>query len=226
MGKRARGGSAPTPSPRKAVSAAGSEVKLVKPGRDLAWSMGKLTAVSPEAMMFQHPTGDSAYKFVELGAGEAGLSKEHKALGASILPIDILYRWAEHDLVRQAVTDVVCEVVTKEADVVHSAIPCNTYSCCRYPTLRTKAFPDGLPDLKRKDQIIVLKANILAENMLRIVNDAAEQGIPWTVENPNGSVFWHCAAYRVIYEKYQPLTVKFDMCRYGADFKKRMYILQ
>jgi hypothetical protein len=88
---------------------------------------------------------------------------------------------------------------------------------------RSKAFPDGKPaaELSGHSLRVLAASNALTERVFDLAVRAAAHGIGVSIENPNGSVLWHTAAFLAFKHAARPCVYKFDMCRFGCRYKKR-----
>ena len=103
----------------------------VKGGSGLYWHSGTLSHVNLDTMAFQTSVGPEKYKLVEMGAGDASLSRIARLHGVSVVPLDIEQHGKHHDLTQPVVIDTLSNIVKREAHIVHCAPACNRYTVQR-----------------------------------------------------------------------------------------------
>ena len=82
-----------------------------------------------------------------------------------MLAMDIDIGQSAHDMTDPRTVDNMMEAVdTQDITYVHLAIPCNTFSIARWPTLRTRQFPMGVHGLPERETLVVLKSNACVHN--------------------------------------------------------------
>ncbi|CAL1167420.1 unnamed protein product, partial [Cladocopium goreaui] len=98
-------------------------------------------------------------------------------------------------------------------EYVHLAPPCNTYSAARYPKIRTKKHPDGIPGLKKKDRDLIKTSTLISDNVWDMVEKLSVKGTYISVENPLTSLqlghdvgqiakmFWHTRRFKRLQKK-------------------------
>ena len=80
--------------------------------------------------------------------------------------------------------------------------------------LRTKEFPEGLPDLKDIERRRVSQANRLYSFVQQLVTAAHERGLIVVVENPRSSLFWSTSFWKGI--KVPMAYTTHQACAYGG----------
>ena len=135
--------------------------------------------------------------FLEVFAGEAGLSQAVQAESIPIFPpIEIEFNHfvlQSVDLLDPAVLSHVKSLISDGWVLgIHFGTPCSSFSIARKndggpPPLRSKAALWGFQHLRGKDLEKVRLGNDIAVQLAMLCHD---HGIPWSVENPAGSFLW------------------------------------
>ena len=82
---------------------------------------------------------------------------------------------------------------------------------------------DQVPSsMVRKD---IDDANALVCNIISLIGFLDQHRIPWMVEHPQSSFLWELPFFIEIRNSAKCGCVTFDMCQFGASFKKRTRIL-
>ena len=90
--------------------------------------------------------------------------------------------------------------------------------------LRSIEEPLGKSSLTQEQQALTMKANAVTSNTFEILAECSKCNIPWTVENPNGSIMWHTPAWADMAGQFKPNKKVFDYCQFGMKCKKRTQI--
>lgn len=178
---------------------------------------------------------------LELFCGTAGVCAQFRAMGGRALGID-------HQLNRSRIKaaavklDLNCPWVRKmvmtelhsgRVHAVHLGPPCGTASRARHIPLKAKLrksgapsprplrslkFPQGFPWLKGISRLRVEAANALYEFTAEVAWECLRQNIPFTIENPENSLFWSTQWIAPLVEIMFRNTI--HACEFGSDFKK------
>ena len=89
---------------------------------------------------------------------------------------------------------------------------------------RTKKFPEGIPNLNRAQRKQVTQGNVLMRKAMQLATRASLKGIPVSIENPKSSCMWHTQVFKAFQRRCKPQRFDFDMCRFGAYYRKRTTI--
>ena len=155
----------------------------------------------------------------EVCAGSQHLSQALQAEGCRIQPIDIAIGGQDHDL---SIADNVDRLKADDTeDYNHYAPPCNTYSSCRMPKIRSASFPEGLRGLGVRDRQLLTKANRITNNVGRLLLGHCEVGHAWSIENPSGSLIWRTRAWRRVLRLAKPSKALVNYCQFGMPYRKR-----
>jgi hypothetical protein len=175
-------------------------------------------------------------KFVEICCGHAQLSRVFADRGWKVIAVDYednklepLVEVTSRDLRDRKDLQSVLRLLD-DADYVHLAPPCGTFSRAReIPVsggplpLRDTLRPAGLPGLTQAERARVDAANRVAKACLKIIQRCLNKGIYFTVENPANSLIWKYAGFSVLYKIYQ--HVVFDACMHGSKRRKATRML-
>lgn len=161
---------------------------------------------------------------LEIFAGSGNLSA---ALGSHPLfaacPVDLVIDEERHDLLKDENFQFYLRALeTGAVCYLHLALPCSTFSMARWPKIRSKMFPRGLPArlLSQADRQRLRESNKLTERAFRLAIAAGRAGCMVTVENPKNSLLWHHPAYHKWTKAIATQSWCFDMCRFGTPYLK------
>ncbi|CAE7226915.1 unnamed protein product [Symbiodinium microadriaticum] len=172
----------------------------------------------------------------EFFAGSARLSSALTAVGVPCESFDLKLS-TEHDFSNAGkVRSMLQKVVGSSSSIsyAHFAPPCNSYSIARWPKLRSKDYPEGLPASKSKkpksrhQQAELCLANRIVNNTADMMDDLMARGVPCSLENPNSSLPLGQAVANAIYQVYsQSPVMRPSELRswYGCEYKKRTVML-
>jgi len=173
--------------------------------------------------------------FLEIFAGQAGLSQAISARGMQILPpIEI----ETGQFVRQSV-DVLDPKVQAhlqlliEAKIIfyiHFGTPCSSFSVARKndggpPPLRDRHHLWGLPGLRPQDQKKVTMGTEFMFFTQRMARLCSQFEVAWSLENPASSFIWVMPPILELAQAPQVKTITLDMCRFGSSHKKPTSIM-
>jgi hypothetical protein len=166
--------------------------------------------------------------FIECFSGSDNLTQVWLEAGHQVFPMDI-NKSAEHDmselnaggalLLRQCATMI---RVTRNKPVVHFAPPCCTYSVARFPKIRAKEYPHGLPAnvLNPLEKRTLMYANRVTANTTKIMKVLSGFGIPVHFEQPLGSLMQRERCFRSWAASSGAAKCVVDYCCFGAPFRK------
>ncbi|CAK9104678.1 Uncharacterized protein SCF082_LOCUS48825, partial [Durusdinium trenchii] len=169
---------------------------------------------------------DMPVRMAEVFAGCGALSKEMSRRGFVTKAVDFLLGGPEHDMSNDGVCQTLGDEFLKYT-YVHFAPPCNTFSAARYPKLRTKQYPLGLPEHQDDPQLRL--ANKIIENMSKMAKRLADNYVIVSIENPRSSVLWHHPKIVALQAQARAHgfwdTVDLDYCQFGMEYKKATRLL-
>ena len=179
--------------------------------------------------------------FVELFCGSAGLSAEMLQLGFQVLGVDNkpTAKQARAPVINLDLRDPEQQdrlwPEIRRAHVVWLAPPCGTSSAARRiplhgrhkgpRPLRSRAHPDGVPDLTSTDAARVASANALYDFASKVFSFCLKQGTLCIVENPASSLMWQTSWFRDLLRQSQVYWHEFHSCMYGSARRKRTGLL-
>jgi len=110
--------------------------------------------------------------------------------------------------------------------------PAGTWSVARGrpggpEALRTEGAPRGAPDLPASVAARVQEGNVYVDVILRGIASlrAAGAEVDWGVEHPDRSLVWGLPELRALGNVEGVGEVGFDMCQFGAPYRKRVKVL-
>ena len=112
----------------------------------------------------------------------------------------------------------------------HFGTPCNSYSAARKddggpPPLRSKEFPDGLPNLSEQNCCIVFLGNLFNERTCEACVAIVTLGGDFSIENPLGSLLWETPSMKQLLWCARACFVDLDQCAFGAPSQKPTRLL-
>ena len=168
--------------------------------------------------------------FLEIFAGEAGLSQAVQAESIPIFPpIEIEFNqfvFQSVDLLDPAVLSHVKSLISQGWILgIHFGTPCSSFSIARKndggpPPLRSKAALWGFQHLTGRDLEKVQLGNTFLDITVQLAMLCHDHGIPWSVENPAGSFLWSMPTMIKLLHRCRASRVELDMCRFGSKHMK------
>ena len=140
--------------------------------------------------------------FLDLFAGEAGVSRCLRYLGYKSFEYDVMHG-PRYDLTLPQVQSRILHAIRTAAVLgVMIALPCHSFSGARDRTsaIRSRDFPWGLPDnlLTQADREKVTMGNLCARATLKFIQACDTRRIPWIVENPHSSKLWTLPEFELL----------------------------
>ena len=91
---------------------------------------------------------------------------------------------------------------------------------------RTSSFPDGIPNLDKKNRKVIILSNRITSNTFDLARRLAEKSVLVSIENPVGSLLWRTKSFQRLQKKFgdQMARVCVDYCMYGETHRKRTEI--
>ena len=207
-------------------------------------SMKSSAPLEGEVAPVPPPCGDQGEAgAVELCAGSALLTESLSKVGFEACGVD--YRENRHtpvgkvvllDLTLQSgVASVWTLICHPNLKYTHMGPPCGTASMARgvrlplqfrgkWPEpkpLRTISEPLGVEKMSAKDAIRVAKANQLYALCAEVARFCTAKGIPWTIENPENSLFWHVPDIVALLSLEKVGDIHFENCMLGSSRRKK-----
>ena len=164
---------------------------------------------------------------VEMCSGlRAPLSQALSDRGVPCFPLDF-QKNSLHDLLLAPLdAELRVGVAAGQIRYLHLAVPCNTFSAARFPKVRSKQWPRGVPQLSPKNLAVVKYANALTDAMLDLAGFAVAHGCLVSIENPNSSSLWTYPAMVAFFGDQAVVDVNVvDYCEYGEVYKKPTKII-
>ena len=162
---------------------------------------------------------------LELCCGEAGLTAALNAAGVSAMGLDVKIH-ETHDIMNPGTEKIIADALRRgSVRFMHLGVPCNTHSPARYPKLRSRACPRGLPNLSGKDADVVAYSNKLTDKLFRLGRIALEHGAAISIENPRASSLWEYDELLSLQDDYASDVCDLHMCMFGQPYLKPTRIL-
>ena len=108
---------------------------------------------------------------------------------------------------------------------VHYAPPRNTFRMKQRPKLRSREFPDGLPELTGEALEQVALASAMSASMARLLRMHCQTGVSWTCAHPAASLLWQTKNFKRLFALYKVDKITMDMCCFGTASHKRTVIM-
>ena len=171
----------------------------------------------------QH-SGPSTPGYLCLYAGARGVAKAAVKVG---FPWSLTFDWlhgAHQDLLDPRLQERVLESLAGHAFSAVGLSPgCPTFSAAVRPPLRSLDYPAGLPDLPASCSSRVCHDNKHCSFVVRV---AVSLGVPFWLENPEGSWFWKQPEVVELVGSCHGLGFwVFDCCRFGCKWRRRTRVL-
>ena len=174
---------------------------------------------------------------LELFCGTAGLSASCKRLGLDVVSVDKSKPKAPKALVTKLDLTLISNqllvlswIRNPKVKAVFLAPPCGTASAARNiqrdddpslpKPLRSKEFPDGLPDLQGFDFMRVEQSNILYDFAATVFDLCCALGKLCMCENPRDSLYWETTPWLDREHKEQDYEQCHQACAYGSTRPK------
>ena len=162
--------------------------------------------------------------FLDLFAGEAGVSKAVQKLGYSARVFDIK-NGLEQDLTSRKVQNrIIREIKRKRIFAVMLAPVCTSFSVARDRTkvIRNRQYPWGIPQqyLTEKERASIRLGNQCFKACLRIMRVLDQYKVPYVLENPASSKAWFIPQIQAHIRQQHIQFITNDFCQFGARWKK------
>ena len=167
------------------------------------------------------PQGD-AVDFVEVFAGAAAISKNHRALGYIGISLDVRVS-QHHDVLSPVGLVLLLQQVLRmgPGSVLWCAPPCSTWVfMSRGTTKRSKLKPEG--DVAND---YILAQDALVERLVLVLEVAMAVGAWWIVEQPANTLMWHYPAFQELLQRVSTEPIRFDMGTYGGSSVKPTHLV-
>lgn len=168
--------------------------------------------------------------FLELFAGEAGITEAVHLQGISVLPpVDITpgkLVQQPKDIVDLQFWKLVLDILAMGIVLfLHCGTPCNTFTAARKldggpPPLRSAAAPLGLDGLSWADQLLVFLGNLFLERTVEACVLVFNVGGDFLIENPLLSLLWLTPQIGDLIRATRAFALDCDQCAFGTPWKK------
>eukprot|EP00913_Durusdinium_trenchii_P002195 g2027.t1 len=192
------------------------------------WGTHYITDYDGNEICFKQQSvkGESKFKFLELYAGFKGLSMAMAdVVGESVevlKPLELYDGWDV--LTPEGLEE--ARKAAREADHLHVAIPCRSYTRARrvdahgaVATVRSDERPEGW------GHPVAEKGNRHLEAIEIILMEAARSGCTISIENPWNSFLWETAKMKKLAKRLHLVPVYLEQCAYGGMSRKPTRIL-
>ena len=167
------------------------------------------------------------YYFLDLFAGEAGVSRALDREGFQCFAYDVLYG-PDGDLSETHVQNRIksCIFSGKVLGVLIAPV-CSSFSTAmnRVVVLRTMKYPWGVPGLPEHLQEKVRVGNRLMKFALQVVKWCLQLGVAFLVENPRSSWLFRLPPVLRLISAGRATIVVLDQCMYGRKWRKTTGLL-
>ena len=223
------GGSARRPSSRRqrrcsTILPSHQNGQTVPPLKQLAIPQWDEVEADLQALKAQAPF------FLELFAGEAGITEAVHLQGISVLPpVDITpgkLVQQPKDIVDLQFWKLVLDILAMGIVLfLHCGTPCNTFTAARKldggpPPLRSAAAPLGLDGLSWADQLLVFLGNLFLERTVEACVLVFNVGGDFLIENPLLSLLWLTPQIGDLIRATRAFALDCDQCAFGTPWKK------
>lgn len=150
----------------------------------------------------------SGARCLELFSGKGNLSRALRAVGMATQEFDVLRNAAENITDPTVVSKLQFDIT--EMDYIHFGIPCNSFSTARWPKLRNKDHPTGIPGLVGKRKRALDLGEKILKNSCNLIEKACSAGKFISIENPAGSLMWKHPRLRRLASRFSFDFVRLD----------------
>ena len=165
-----------------------------------------------------------AKMFVEIFAGEAGITSALRKLGVPCLPpVDLVVAAGCKESVDVYLIQEKIMTWIREGAIlaVHFGTPCTTYSAARKKDggprpLRTAERLKGVPGLTGTDLLNTIIGTGLMKLTAELCQLCQQHKVPWTIENPASSLIWKTPEFKALGGR----RILLHACCYGSQYKK------
>ena len=171
--------------------------------------------------------------------GDTGLPAALRRRGWLVDAIDTKVGGRAHDLTQTALRNrLVAAVAGGQYEALYAGTPCKSYSVAHSPQLRSRRWPEGLPNAPPEWRDYLERHNGFAALTAALVRAAHQAGVPWAVENPvdradeagrgrwywpskaDHAPLWRMPCMRAALELTGARTATFPQCALGAAVQK------
>ncbi|CAE8683129.1 unnamed protein product, partial [Polarella glacialis] len=190
-----------------------------------------LLATLPESRFLHPGRRDPHWRpttpgFLDLYSGQRGVAKALRMKGAPwVLTFDFL-DGPDQDLLDPETRVFLQTCVDAGAFSGIGAAPiCASFSSAVAPPVRTPAYPRGVPWMTSAMKVKVRDGNSHSRWLCSLLLRAHRLGIPFWVENPDGSWLWRQREWQRLAKRLGVGLFRLDFCRFGTRWRKRTRIL-
>ena len=165
--------------------------------------------------------------FGDIFSGEGGFgAAASRALGVGTVFLDTAIHDSHNLLVKANLQRMIDLIAVGYFFALHFAPPCSTWSRARLPRLRQIGkFIKGLPGLKPSQVAKLQEGTALMDACIEMVVTCLENGVPFSLENPLGSMVWSYPPMVQILRHPLVFVVDLVYCSYGMAWKKPTRII-
>ena len=164
--------------------------------------------------------------YLDLYSGEKGIAKQ-VALQSWCVTFELLDGISQ-DLNDDQLRKDIASVIKAGLFWGFGASPvCASFSVAITPPVRTRDYPEGIPDMSDKMKVKVLEGNSCVAWLVSILCLCISMDIVFWLENPAGSWLFKQAVFYAFLESYRTECGFWicDYCRFGAAWRKRTKFL-
>ena len=168
--------------------------------------------------------------FLEIFAGEGGITRHLRALHVPVLPpVDVVQSGEvaqARDVLDAQFWDRILALARAGAIMfVHLGTPCSSFSIARElpegpPPVRSSDVPMGFPDLPPHLQAVRDLGNLLLGRSIEIAEIVLAAGGDFSLENPLSSILWVTPVVLSLRQRHRLFDVDVDQCAFGARSRK------
>ena len=161
--------------------------------------------------------------FLDVYSGSRGVARATAKLSQCwVLCVD-LDHGADEDLLSPALQERLLFLVAHGAFRGVGGGPiCSSFSRAVRPPVRSKIFPEGLPEVRGSMRTKVEQGNQHADFTATLAELGIRKGIFVWFENPHGSYLWRTARWKDLIDKLGPSSYAvIDYCQLGCAWRKR-----
>eukprot|EP00438_Fugacium_kawagutii_P019953 Skav226916 [mRNA] locus=scaffold1147:36750:43108:+ [translate_table: standard] len=163
--------------------------------------------------------------FLDLYSGKSAVARSlARRFHVWVITVDFEHG-SDQNLLDATVQQKLHALVELEALLGVGAAPeCCSFSRAVCPAVRSAEFPEGLANLTANMTRKVAVGNQHAAFLLALLKAVLHKGLPYWVENPDGSFLWLLKGWISAELGSPSSSFRFDMCRYSTPWRKRTRI--
>ena len=161
---------------------------------------------------------------------DVGLRKDLQKRGMGVVSWGLAAFLAESGIAERRRRRLFQEMSAGVVNSVSLRLPSYTFTVIRgygpgAPRVRSRLFPEGLPNLCSEQAEMVVRGNMFAKVALNLIWAALLRGVQGFASASYGSFIWRLPEWRALCAHHEIEELVFDQCQFGARWRKRTKII-